>query len=347
MRALVVPVLLLVLLAGACDAGTDDDQTRREGASTPTVATGATTPARDGSPLAGDIPDIVERVAPSVVTIGVGQGLGSGVIYDDEGTIVTNAHVVGSASTVEVRLASGEELDGKVVGRDTCTDLAVVDVDRRGLPTAEFADRLPRVGALAIAIGSPLGFTNTVTAGIVSALGREIPSGGASLIDLIQTDAPISPGNSGGALVDGGGQVIGINVAYIPPEARAVAIGFAIPSGTAIGVVRELVERGEVRHAFLGVTPQQVTDDLAEQFDLGVEDGALVVEVSEGTAATRAGIRPGDVVVEFGGERVRLVEDLLAGLRARDPGDRVTVAVVRDGERRELDVTLGERQEGC
>jgi S1-C subfamily serine protease len=195
-------------------------------------------------------------------------------------------------------------------------------------------------------MGSPLGFANTVTAGIVSGLHREIPSGGTTpaLVDLIQTDAPISPGNSGGALVNADEEVIGVNVAYIPPEARAVAIGFAIPAPTVTDAVEQLLERGEVRHAFLGVEPRQVTADLSERLDLGVDEGALVFRLVEGSPADEAGIRPGDVIVELDGEPVRIVEDLLSALREKEPGDAVTVTVVRDGEERELEATLVERE---
>jgi S1-C subfamily serine protease len=331
-------VLVLIVLAAGCDGGTDDEA--QTGATTTTVTT-----ERRGGDVFARIPAIVDSVAPSVVTVRVGAGLGSGVVYDAEGRIATNAHVVGDATRVEIVLASGEELRADVVAADERTDVAVVDVEREGLPVATFADSLPEVGELAVAIGSPLGFANTVTAGIVSALHREIPSGGQTpaLVDLIQTDAPISPGNSGGALVNEDEEVIGLNVAYIPPQAQAVAIGFAIPSATVTDAVQQLLERGEVRHAFLGVEPRPVTPELAEQLDLGADEGALVFRLVDDSPAERAGIRAGDVIVELDGERVRIVEDLLAALREREPGDTVTVTVVRDSERRELRATLAQR----
>ncbi|MBD0329337.1 MAG: trypsin-like peptidase domain-containing protein [Thermoleophilia bacterium] len=334
-------LLLLALAAGCTHQADEAAPPRGTTASEPT----GTTPATDG--VFGRIPAIVDEVAPSVVTIRVGRGLGSGVVFDGDGRIVTNAHVVDTAEQVEVVLANGRELAGRVVAADTRTDLAVVEVgEADGLAPVTFAGELPRVGELAVAIGSPLGFENTVTAGVVSGLSREIPSTGlpvAALVDLIQTDAAISPGNSGGALVNADGDVIGINVAYIPPAEQAVALGFAIPAPTVRDVVEELLETGRVRHAFLGVQSARVTPQLVEQFDLAVDEGALVYLVERGSPAARARIREGDVIVELGGEPIRIVEDLLAALRRHDPGDAVEVVVVRDGERRELQVTLAER----
>jgi S1-C subfamily serine protease len=194
-------------------------------------------------------------------------------------------------------------------------------------------------------MGNPLGFANTVTAGIVSALHRAIPAHGQTpaLVDLIQTDAPISPGNSGGALVDAEGRLIGINVAYIPPEQRAVSLGFAIPVTTAKRVVEQLISTGTVEHAFLGVTPRELTADLARLYGLGVDAGVLVESVAEGGAAAAGGVEAGDVITAADGERLEIVEDLFAFLRRHRPGDRVTLTLVRDGEQRNVDVTLAER----
>lgn len=298
------------------------------------------------------IPEVVRRVSPSIVTVFVqtaqGQAEGSGVIWDSTGTIVTNNHVVEGARSVDVVFASGTRVHARVRATDPLYDLAVVDVDRSGLPSATFASVLPRVGELAIAMGSPLGFSNTVTSGIVSALHRSIPSGGQApaLVDLVQTDAPISPGNSGGALVNARGQVIGINVAFIPPQARAVSIGFAIPAPTVLDDVRQLIETGKAVHAFLGIQPAEVTPEIARQFGLGVSSGALVQDVVAGSAAAKAGLQPADVIVSFGGRPVRSVEDLLAALRRHKSGDRVAVAVVREGKRLTIDVTLSGRAIG-
>ena len=323
---------------------------------TKTVTVAAPTGTRAAGATAGEtferIPQVVARVAPSIVTILVqaarGQAEGSGVIWDSGGTIVTNNHVVQGAARVQVVFASGSRARAHVEATDPLYDLAVVTVDRKGLPRATFAKTLPRVGEVAVAIGSPLGFSNTVTAGIVSGLHRSIPSAGQapSLVDLVQTDAPISPGNSGGALVNARGQVIGINVAFIPPQARAVAIGFAIPAPTVVDDVRQLVAKGKATHAFLGVQPAEVTPELARQFHLGVTAGALVQSVVSGSAAAKAGVRESDVIVALAGRRVRSVEDLLAALRRHRPGDHVSLTVVRNGRKIELGATLSGRSLG-
>ena len=347
-------LLLLLAIATAGCAGSDGETASTDvaDASTAATTTGAETTATVAATTTsendfGSIPDVITAVEPSVVTILVsgsqGSGSGSGVIWDDEGRIVTNNHVVTGAEEVEVVLATGVQLPAQLVGADERTDLAVIEVDREGLPAAEFADALPRVGALAIALGSPLGLANTASAGIVSALHRDLPSGGQTpaLVDLLQTDAAISPGNSGGALVAGDGSVIGINVAYLPPEARAVSIGFAIPATTVHDIVPELIESGHVEHGYLGVQPAPITDELSRSFGLDVDEGALVQAVPADTPAARAGIRQGDVIVSLDGEPIRTVEDLYAAVRDVEPGQGVTVTVVREGERRDVEVRVG------
>ena len=198
-------------------------------------------------------------------------------------------------------------------------------------------------------MGNPLGLDQSVTAGIVSGLHRSVPSGGQTpaLVDLIQTDAAISPGNSGGALVNGSGEVIGINVAYVPPNSGAVALGFAIPGGTVIDVVRQLRETGRVEQAYLGVSnPVPVTEELAQQFGLEVTEGVTFVAVLEDTPADRAGLRAGDVIVTIGGRPIENVEDLFAELRRRRPGEQVELTIIRGRDRRELTVRLGEKPDG-
>ena len=344
MLVLLVP---LALAAGGCSAA--DDETVGTGAAATTASTQATVQAATSASrdAFSAIPDVLDEVEPSVVTVFVsgsrGSGSGSGVIWDDRGRIVTNNHVVEGAEKVEVQLATGVQLPARVIGADERTDLAVVEVDREGLPAAQFAEALPREGELAIAVGSPLGFANTASAGIISALHRDLPSGGQTpaLVDLLQTDAAISPGNSGGALVAGDGSVIGINVAYLPPEARAVSIGFAIPATTVNDIIPELIESGHVEHAYLGVQPAPITEELSRSFGLDVEKGALVQAVPADTPAARAGIRQGDVIVSLEGEPIETVEDLYAAIRDFEPGQNVTVTVVRDGERRDVDVRVG------
>ena len=296
---------------------------------------------------AGDIPAVVRKVEPSVVTISHDQGTGSGVVWSKDGVVVTNAHVVGDVRDVELAFFDGQRADGRVRAIDPDTDLAVVDVDRKDLEPATFQEELPSMGELAVAMGSPLGFQNTVTAGIISGLHREIPGsaqqGIRSLVDLIQTDAAISPGNSGGALVNGRGQVVGINVAYIPPEQGAVAIGFAIPGATAVDVVGQLLKTGRATHSYLGVQPDQVTGEIAAQLGLDQARGVVVLNVVEGGPAARAGLRPGDVIVRMDSAAVDTVEDLFGELRQRKPSSQVRITFIRDGREQQATVTLADR----
>jgi S1-C subfamily serine protease len=197
-------------------------------------------------------------------------------------------------------------------------------------------------------MGSPLGFENSVTAGIVSARHRSIPSGGQTpaLVDLIQTDAAISPGNSGGALVNKEAQVMGINVAYIPPTSQAVSIGFAIPSPTVRSVVTQLLETGSVSHAYLGVEGRELTAQTAQELGLSASEGVVVFSVASGSAAEQAGLQPGDVITAINGTPLQSVEDLFAALRGLEPGDQVTLSVDRRGEQLELTATLTDRPAG-
>lgn len=269
------------------------------------------------------------------------MGEGSGVIYDDDGAIVTNAHVVAAAQMVDVTFADGSRAEGDVVAADPAVDLAVIQTDRNDLEAAEFSRRTPAAGELAVAIGNPLGFENTVTAGIISGLERSVPGGGTALVGLLQTDAAISPGNSGGALVGASGDVVGINVAYIPPAGGAVAIGFAIPSAVVVDVADELLADGQVEHPFLGIVPRALTPQLAVQYGIGPEAGVIVIEVVPDSPAEDAGIRAGDVITGIDGEQVDEPGDLLAELRANDPGDRVELRLLRNGEEETVEVELG------
>jgi serine protease DegQ len=342
-------LLALLALAAGCSAG--DDEAADTAQVTVTETTTRTQPGGGGDEAAvgfDDLPELVDRVQPSVVSVRIGGGVGSGVIWNADGVIVTNQHVVGPAQEVEVVLASGAELPARVRASSADYDLAVLEVEREGLPAASFADTLPDVGELAVALGSPLGLEQTVTAGVVSGLHRSVPAAGVvpSLVDLIQTDAAISPGNSGGALVNAEGEVIGINVAYVPPDRGAVALGFSIPSPTVVDVVRQLLERGRVQQAYVGIlNPVSVTEDLAEQFGLGVDEGVAFVGVTDGGPAARAGLRSGDVIVAIDGKAIEDVNDLFAELRQHRPGQRVALAVVRDDDRREITLTLGEKPE--
>ncbi|HEV2893480.1 MAG TPA: trypsin-like peptidase domain-containing protein, partial [Actinomycetota bacterium] len=303
-----------VLLAAALAGCTVAQEPRARSAPAPVTAPAPSANASAQAAAAGDIPGVVRKVEPSVVTIAHDQGTGSGVVWSKDGVVVTNAHVVGDVERVEVAFFDGRRADGRVRATDPDTDLAVVDVERGDLQPATFQETLPAVGELAVAMGSPLGFQNTITAGIISGLHREIPGsaeqGIRSLVDLIQTDAAISPGNSGGALVNGQGEVVGINVAYIPPEQGAVAIGFAIPGATAVDVVGQLLRNGRATHSYLGIQPDQVTRDVAAELGLDQARGVVVLEVVQGGPAAQAGLEPGDVITRMDDAPIETVEDL-------------------------------------
>lgn len=346
MGRLLLPLAAAGLLAAGCSGG-DGGEGSRTVTTTETVAAARGAGGEDGGVFAR-IPEIVQEVSPSVVAVlRADGGQGSGVIWDESGIVVTNNHVVEGAAEIAVAFATGTRVPAQVRATDPRTDLAVLEVGRDGLPPAQFSDQLPQVGELAVALGNPLGFENTVSAGIVSGLHREIPSGGRTpaLIDLIQTDAAISPGNSGGALVDADGRVIGINVAYIPPEARAVSIGFAIPAPEVVDVVTQLLETGEVQHAFLGVEPAPLTPQIAERFGIETDEGILVFAVVPASGAAEAGVQAGDVLTSVGDEPIRQVEDLLTLLRERAPGDEIELRILREGEEQTISVTLTDRPE--
>ncbi len=334
--------------------GAPATETPPPSATSPTPA-GSTpaSPAAAASPApAGDlaqVPQVAAQLQPSVVTVVVEGGNGSGVVYTADGLILTNEHVVRGNRTVQIAFADGQRAPGRVTATDPVTDLALVQSERRGLPPARFAPGLPQIGSLAVVIGSPLGFQNTVTAGVISGLHREIPGSaaqGQSLVDLIQTDAPISPGNSGGAVADSTGQVVGISEAYIPPQAGAVALGFAIPAATAVDVAEQLRTTGRARHAFAGLVPAPITSGIASQLGLPSTEGVIVAGVADDGPAAAAGVRPGDVISAVDGEPARTPEDFLAALRGHKPGDTLTLTVRGPGRpERQVTLTLAERPE--
>jgi Do/DeqQ family serine protease len=269
-----------------------------------------------------------------------GRASGSGVIVDPKGYILTNNHVIENAREITVRLSDSRKFSATLVGRDPKTDLAVLKVDAPApLPAAELADsdRL-RVGQWAIAIGNPFGLDRTVTVGIVSATART-RVGVATFENFIQTDASINPGNSGGPLLNLDGKVIGINTAIV---AAGQGIGFSIPINEAKGVMAQLIAKGRVVRGWLGVVIQDVTDELASSFGVREREGVLVADVMKGGPADAAGLRPGDVVVELNGMRIREVPDLQRRVAGVAPGDTVGVVVVRDGARHPVTVRLGE-----
>jgi S1-C subfamily serine protease len=304
----------------------------------------ATSSGSPASTVYGQLPDVVQRVEPSVVTIFTRDGLGSGVVYKDGGILVTNAHVVGEEQAVMVGLVDGTRISGTVLATDVVTDLAVVRAERTDLPVATFRPALPRQGEFVVAIGSPLGLANTVTAGVVSGLGRQIPGSaesGPGPVDMIQTDAAISPGNSGGALLNAAGEVVGVNEAYIPPQQGAVSLGFAIPSATVIRICDQLLASGVAVHPYLGISGARLTPEIASALNLSTSEGVLVREVAPNGPAAKAGMRPGDIITALNGQPVRTPEDLLTALRQTKPGDEAQVQIVRDGQPTTLTVTIG------
>jgi S1-C subfamily serine protease len=341
-----VALALALAALGGCTSGRHGGG---QAAAEPRVAGAPAT--KQPADVFDQIPAVVKRVEPSVVTILTGGGLGSGVVWSSNGVIVTNQHVVTQgdqvAGNVQVAFADGRRVSGTVKATDSDTDLAVVQADRAGLHPATFQKALPDPGELAIAIGSPLGFQNTVTAGIISGLHREIPgsaaAGSRALVDLVQTDAAISPGNSGGALVNAQGQVIGINEAYIPPQQGAVSLGFAIPAATVVDIVGQLLKTGHARHAFFGVEPTDLTPEIAAQLGTSRDSGVVVLDVQPGAPAAKAGIQPGDLIVALDGKAVNTVEDFLAALRQHQPGDTVSATIVRGNTQQDKRVTLTDR----
>jgi S1-C subfamily serine protease len=351
MRNLVVAALIGALVgagvAGGIVAAVDDD-----GGSTTIVRSSDNVPARASTTLSrpGDISAIIEKVKPAVVRIDAGsgfqQGTGTGFIVSASGVIVTNAHVVEGSDTVQVTFDDGDTVDGEVLGSSATVDLAVVKVERTGLPTVELGDSDElQVGDAVVAIGNALGLSDgsglTVTTGIVSGLDRTVDLGvGETLLNAIQTDAAINPGNSGGPLLDSEGRVIGINTAIANPGSSN-NIGFAIAISSAEPIVEDLRAGREPRIAFLGVRTQTVTPSLAEGENLSTESGALVVEVTPGSGADEGGIEAGDVIVEIDGQQVERDDQVLRAVRGHHPGDEIAVVVVRGETRESLTVTLG------
>ena len=330
-----------------------------------------------GQDDASRINEIFERASPGVVFIQArvaqqtpspfglpepqeGIATGSGFVIDDDGHVATNAHVVAGAREVKIRFQEGSLVDAEVVGTDVSTDVALLKVDPGDeeltpLPPADSGD--VKVGDLVLALGNPLGLEDTITAGIISGKQRRIEApNGVPIENVIQTDAAVNQGNSGGPLLDMEGRVIGINSQIATSEGGTgfIGIAFAVPSNTAKRVIAELREDGRVERPYLGVSAITVTAQLARQLGLGTERGALVVAVSDGSPAESAGIRPaggeggaltgrGDVIVEVGDTEVRSHEDLARAIAEQRPGSEVALPIVRGGDRRELTARLASR----
>ena len=272
------------------------------------------------------------------------RGLGSGFVINADGYVLTNNHVVDGASEIRVKFADGRELSGTVVGRDPKTDLALLKVDAKGLPVVPLGDsaRL-EVGEPVMAVGNPFGLEQTVTTGIVSATGRVIGEGPYD--DFIQTDASINPGNSGGPLINARGEAVGVNAAIVSGNGGSVGIGFAIPTNLAKPVVTQLASGGHVVRGWLGVAIQPVTPELAKSFGVGESTGALVTAVSDDSPAQKAGLQRGDVITKYDGRVVARASDLPRVVAETAIGRAVPIEVVRDGQKKTLNVTVAKLAE--
>lgn len=313
---------------------------------TPSVVTISTeTKAKKGGPKGTEQlrdflgEDFFDKMVPSPQ-----RGLGTGVIVDDQGHILTNNHVIGDADEVTVRLSTEKSVKAKVVGVDPRTDLAVIKIKvKEGLPKSAKlgdSDKL-KIGEWVVAAGASFGLDNTITAGIVSAKGRAI-SGGAQYEDFIQTDAAINPGNSGGPLVNLRGEVVGINTAIVSKSGGYMGIGFAIPINMGRQVMESLITKGKVTRGWLGVGIQNLSEDLAQSFNYESTEGALVGHVDPKGPAKKAGLKQGDIIVQAGKERIKNVNQLRNYIASLKPGVDLEVTVVRGGDKRSVTVEIGE-----
>ena len=272
------------------------------------------------------------------------QSLGSGFIISQDGYILTNAHVVETADEITVKLTDKREFKAKVIGADRRTDIALIKIDATGLPAVKVGDpgRL-RVGEWVLAIGSPFGFENTVTAGIVSAKGRSLPQ--ENYVPFIQTDVAINPGNSGGPLFNMRGEVVGINSQIYSRTGGFMGLSFAIPIDVALDIQKQLRDKGRVARGRIGVLIQEVTRDLATSFGLERPRGALVTSIEKGSPAERAGVEATDIIISFEGKPVDAVNDLLRLVASTRPGSQASMEVWRKGAKRSIAITLEERPE--
>jgi S1-C subfamily serine protease len=346
---LAAPVAVLACSAALLSGCSDSSSSAKKDGSTTTQA--AVPAAADD--LQDEYLRVIKDVLPSVVQIQASSDLGSGVVYDDKGHIVTNAHVVGNAKKFRVTTANSEgELPATLVYAYPDQDLAVIKLDKvpGGLKAAAFGDSSKvEVGHIVLAMGSPLGLSSSVTQGIVSAIGRTVSEGrtggstGATIANMVQTSAAINPGNSGGALVNLDGQVIGIpTLAATEPDLEgggAAGIGFAIPASMVKTIADQIIRNGKVTdsgRATLGITGRTVVDDNYKA------SGVAVVDVKSGGAADKAGIRPGDVITELGNAGITTITSLSEALAAENPGDKTKVTFTRGGTQKTVEVTLGE-----
>jgi len=329
---------------------------------------------RSGSPASGPreiinvekgevspVTAVAKKLQPSIANIRIRQsvrdmfhpeivsGVGSGVIFRQDGYILTNNHVVSGAREILVTIGT-EEIRAKLVAADKETDLAVLKVERTGLPAVELGSTKDlQVGELAVAIGSPFGFEHTVTSGIISALNRTVSipgeGGGRSVTytNLIQTDAPINPGNSGGALSDAQGRLIGINTLIISSSGVTEGLGFAIPVETVKSVAEQLIEKGRASHPYMGILGSNVSDVVANDANLGTKQGAIVRDVEQGSPADKAGLKKQDIIIAIDGKSIGGMDELISEIRNRKVGDTVGITYLRGTKRDEVKLTLVEK----
>jgi S1-C subfamily serine protease len=312
--------------------------------------------------------NLYTAVNPSVVninmTMAIGEGAGSGFVYDMQGHIITNNHVVEGADKIYVTFSDGKMVAATVVGTDANSDLAVIKVDVAATelhPVTLGESATLRVGQMAVAIGNPFGLEGTMTAGIISALGRVVPASSSryAMVDLIQTDAPINPGNSGGPLLDSAGRVIGVNTMIYSESGTSSGVGMAVPVDTVKRVVPQLLEKGSYAHPWLGLSGRSITAVLAEALNLPVQQGVLIESVVNGGPAEKAGLRGGaqtgnvdganiavggDIIVGVGGTEIQSFDDVVSYLASNtQAGQKLEITVLRDGQRQTFTVTVEER----
>ncbi|NNF00473.1 MAG: DegQ family serine endoprotease [Pyrinomonadaceae bacterium] len=271
------------------------------------------------------------------------QGFGSGVLVSEDGTILTNHHVVKNADKITIETNDNKTYEAKVVGMDPPSDLAVLKIEGEKFPFLKLGDSdSVRVGDIVLAIGNPLGIGQSVTSGIISAKGRQTGVGDGSFEDFLQTDAPINRGNSGGALINLSGELVGINSQILSTTGGSIGIGFAIPSNMSKSVMEQLIENGKVRRGMLGVDIQNINSDIAKKFNLKDANGVLVSNVRKDSAAEKAGIKRGDLITAVNGEKVDDGNALRNKVAGTLPGTEITLSIVRDGKEQEIKSTLGE-----
>jgi serine protease Do len=384
-KIILVLSLFGILFSGCQRGGQSQLFPNTQQTETATLAPSSQAPIVLADGIRASYADIVERVAPAVVNIAarrrnarapqqqtnplledprfrdffdqlprggqqnpVERGVGSGVIINSDGTVLTNHHVVEGADDIEVELVDKRTFKAKIVGSDQASDLAVLKVEGNNLSALTLGDSdKVRVGDVVLALGNPLGIGQTVTAGIISAKGRRTGIGSGSFEDFLQTDAPINRGNSGGALINLTGELIGINSQILSPGGATggnIGIGFAIPSNMAKGVLEQLVKNGKVTRGQLGVVIRDIDADLAASLNLKETRGAIALEVQPNSAAARAGLQRYDVITALNGERIEDGNQLRNRIAATQPGSEVTLTVLRDGREQQIKATLSELQ---